>query len=139
MEEKKLFREKSLTHFSSPEQMTDYLKVTGVGVWLVLTAIIVLLLGAFAWSATGTLETVVIGRADVSDGVAVILVSADIGPERFEAGQRIRIGNAEGEVSTAEYAEDGRTVVRGYVAVQDGRYRAEIVTERIRPITFLIK
>ena len=139
MEEKKLFREKSLTHFSSPEQMTDYLKVTGVGVWLVLTAIIVLLLGALAWSAMGTLETVVSGLAEVSGGVAVIQVSADVEPERFAAGQTLRVGTAEGKVTSAAYGEDGRAVVTGYVAVQDGRYPVEIVTERLRPITFLIK
>ena len=49
MEEKKefkLFREKSLEAVESPESLNDYMRVTSPGVWLVLAAVIVVLIGA---------------------------------------------------------------------------------------------
>lgn len=35
-----IFRKASLEMVSSPEQLSDYIKVTGYSVWLVLTAVV---------------------------------------------------------------------------------------------------
>ena len=40
-----IFREKSLKKIASPEQMNDYIRVSSPSVWMVLTAVIVLLAG----------------------------------------------------------------------------------------------
>ena len=48
-----LFREKSIERVSSPEKLDDYIKVVSPGVWIVLAAIIVLLLGILAWANVG--------------------------------------------------------------------------------------
>ena len=40
-----LFREKNLERLESPEKLNDYLRVTSPGVWMVLGAVIVLLVG----------------------------------------------------------------------------------------------
>ena len=40
-----IFRKKSIERISSPEQLHDYIRVTTPGVWLVLIAIIILLVG----------------------------------------------------------------------------------------------
>ena len=48
-----LFREKSIERVSSPEKLDDYIKVVSPGVWIVLSAIIVLLLGILAWVNVG--------------------------------------------------------------------------------------
>ncbi len=37
------FRKKSLDRISSPEQLTDYLRVTNPGIWIFLAAVVVLL------------------------------------------------------------------------------------------------
>ncbi|MCR5735988.1 MAG: hypothetical protein K6G22_15420 [Lachnospiraceae bacterium] len=50
-----LFREKSLERISSPEQLDDYIKVVSPGIWLMLGAIILLLVGVIVWSALGTI------------------------------------------------------------------------------------
>ena len=52
-----IFRQKSMDRVSSPEQLNDYIKVTNPGIWVVLAAVIVLLLGFIVWGAVGTLET----------------------------------------------------------------------------------
>ena len=48
MEDSKIFREKSLEQLNAPEQLTEYLKVTGPGVWITLIGVIVLLCGLFS-------------------------------------------------------------------------------------------
>lgn len=40
-----VFRKKTLDRISSPEQITDYLRVTNPGIWVVLVAVILLLAG----------------------------------------------------------------------------------------------
>lgn len=54
---KQIFREKTLEHFSSPEQLNDYIKVSNPGIWLTLTVIVVLLLGVCVWGVFGRLDT----------------------------------------------------------------------------------
>ena len=44
---------------SSPDQLTDYLRVTNPGVWVLLASVVLLLAGLFAWASIGTLETVI--------------------------------------------------------------------------------
>ena len=46
-----VFRKKSLEQISSPEQLNDYLRVTNPAVWLLLTAVILLLVGVLIWSS----------------------------------------------------------------------------------------
>ena len=53
----KLFREKSLEAVESPESLNDYLRVTSPGVWLVLAAVIVLLVGTILWGVFGHIRT----------------------------------------------------------------------------------
>ena len=56
-----LFREKSMARVSSPEELNDYIRVTTPGVWLVLLATVILLLGMLVWSIFGTVD---VERAD---------------------------------------------------------------------------
>ena len=51
-----IFREKNLTQVSSPEQLNDYIRVSTPAVWLVLTAMVLLLTGVVLWGCLGTLE-----------------------------------------------------------------------------------
>ena len=73
-----VFRKKTLDRISSPEQLTDYLRVTNPGIWVLLAAIICLLVGLCVWSMAGTLETVSDGKAKVENGQAVIMASGSI-------------------------------------------------------------
>ena len=43
-----IFRKKTLDRISSPEQLTDYLRVTNPGIWLVLATVVLLLAGIFS-------------------------------------------------------------------------------------------
>ena len=47
-EQNTVFRKKTLERISSPEQLTEHLKVTNPGMWVILSIVIVLLLSLAA-------------------------------------------------------------------------------------------
>ena len=51
-----IFREKSLERVSQPDDLNDYIRVASPSVWIVLIAIILLLIGIFAWMIFGSVE-----------------------------------------------------------------------------------
>ena len=53
MEEKRIFREKSLDRVTSPEQLDDCIKVTTPSVWLILIATLILIFGVCFWAVFG--------------------------------------------------------------------------------------
>ena len=50
-EKQSIYRQKALDRISAPDQLTDYLKVTNPGVWVILTAVIILLAGVLIQTA----------------------------------------------------------------------------------------
>ncbi|MCR5474430.1 MAG: hypothetical protein K6F28_04425 [Lachnospiraceae bacterium] len=54
MDRQKLFRKETLDKLQSPEQLDDYIKVTTPSMWMILTAVIILLAGIFIWAVFGT-------------------------------------------------------------------------------------
>ncbi|MBQ1537235.1 MAG: hypothetical protein IIZ73_02800 [Ruminococcus sp.] len=131
-----IFRKKSIERISSPEQLTDYLRVTNPGIWVLLAAVITLLGGLFAWSMTGSLETLADGVAVVEDGQAQIMV-IDSGRGEIRSGMTVRVGGEEYSIATVESDDYGRTVAYAPIDKTDGRYDVKIVTESIHPIKFL--
>ena len=131
-----IFRQKTIDRISSPEQMTDYLRVTNPGIWAVLAAVLLLLAGLAAWASVGTLETARPAKIVVTEHTALIVASG--GAEAAE-GMPLRIAGQEFTVSSAGVDEYGRVFGIAEVTLPDGIYEGEIVTERTRPIDFLLE
>ena len=131
-----IFRQRSLDRISSPEQLTDYLRVTNPGIWVLLAAVIMLLGGLFAWSMVGNLETLTDGVALVENGQAQIIVT-DSGKGEITSDMTVRIDSDEYEIATVEKDDFGRTVALAPVNEADGKYDVKIVIESIHPIKFL--
>ncbi|MBR1751175.1 MAG: hypothetical protein IJ740_09920 [Ruminococcus sp.] len=131
-----IFRQKSIDRISSPEQLTDYLRVTNPGIWVLLAAIILLLGGLFVWSMVGNLETVADGVAVVDNGTAQIMVTDTVNGD-IASGMTVRIGDDEYSIATVEKDEYGRAVAFAPIDKADGKYDVKIVTESIHPIKFL--
>ena len=66
--ENKLFRKSALEKISSPEQLNEYMKVAGPGVWCILAALAVSFAAFFAWGALGSIPE----TADIN-GTALVL------------------------------------------------------------------
>ena len=133
-----LFRKKAMNRIFSPEDLTGYLRVTSPGMWIVLAAVIALLVGVFAWSAVGTLETSVDATAIVQNHTAQI-VAADQGADTIQAGMPLRIASQEFVIASVDYDEYGRATAYAEVSLPDGSYDATVVVEQTRPIEFLLE
>ncbi len=153
-----LFRQKTLDKVSSPEQMNDYIRVTGPGVWMVLAAVIALLAGLIVWSALGRLETTVTAVAVAGPEVGPVCYIAEDDMCTVRAGQTVHIGGEDytlGEAAAKPVAVDesfetytlhvggleaGQWVypVELDAALDEGIYEARIVVDSVSPISFLL-
>lgn len=130
-----VFRKETLERISSPEQLTDYLRITNPGVWVILTAVILLLAGLFAWSMIGTLETTASVKVIVAnDNAQIVPVDAAIITE----GMIFRVNSEEYSVALADNDDLGRYYGLASVDLPDGIYDGTIVVDQVHPIDFLL-
>lgn len=130
-----VFRKETLERISSPEQLTDYLRITNPGVWVILSAVILLLAGLFAWSMIGTLETTATVKVIVSNDTAQIVpIDTDIITE----GMVFRVNSEEYTVALTENDDLGRYFGMASVDLPDGIYDGTIVVDQVHPIDFLL-
>ena len=155
----KLFREKSLEAVESPESLNDYLKVTSPGVWLVMAAVVVLLVGAILWGGFGHIRTttpvaVVIGEGQNccyvpytdADGVmAQGVVTVDGREFPLNTTAECELIPVPEDASFALLRAGGLNVGDWVVLVpvatdlEDGIYPGVAVTEDLRPISLLLQ
>ncbi len=153
----KLFRKSSIDRVNSPEQLNEYIRVTNIGVWLVLAAIVVLLVGVLIWSVWGTLETTIDTGMVVEENTAVCYVSAD-DAAKLEAGMSVSAENMTGSIKnviSTPVQVDGSfsdyiLYLTGFAkgdfcyavevdmsGVPDGVYAAVITVDSTHPISFV--
>ncbi len=152
----RIFRSKSLEKVSSPEQLNEYIKASSPGVWTVLAAIAVLLLGVCVWGAFGRVDTVVPAIVVCENGNTHCYVSRQ-DYDAVEVGMPVRVNGEERTIaSIARLPEEVSEQILVYIqhteclqgatwvyaveldeGVDEGVYAAEIVTESIAPASFL--
>ena len=133
-----IFRKKAMNRISSPEDLTSYMRVTSPGMWIILAAVIILLVGLFAWAAVGTLETTVDATAVIQNHTAQIVATGQ-GAEELKAGMQLRIASQEFVIASVNYDEYGRAAAYAELPLPDGSYDATIVVEQTRPIESLLE
>ncbi|MBQ7563624.1 MAG: hypothetical protein IJT16_06500 [Lachnospiraceae bacterium] len=156
MENETIFRDKSIERVSSPDQLNEYIKLSNPGVWFVLTAILLILVGAVIFGTFGHIDSTVPGVGISTDGKMVCLVKKEYG-DRFTEDMKARVDDGVYGVSlrsngpvtvwdnTAAYAltvgglQPGEWVYEldadGFFP--DGVYEIKLITERISPLSFL--
>ena len=136
MEEKKNRTSKAgaMEHISSPEQLTDYLRVTSPGMWVILAVIIMMLAGVLAWSMVGNIEVRKSVVAVVSDHEARI-ISEDA--DEIADGSSVWIKGREYKLDKTMSVEYGKELLETSTHLPDGNYDAYIVLKEIHPIEFL--
>ena len=152
-----LFRKKSIDRVSSPEQLDAYIRVANPGVWMVLAAIVVLLVGVCVWGILGHLDTTV-NAVSVCENGAVTLYVKDEDASSVLAGMEVRIGEDTAAVTAispmpikaqtelSDYAchvggfgaEDWVHAVQTDALLPDGVHSAHIIVESISPISFVV-
>jgi len=152
-----LFRKKSLERISSPEQLNAYIRVATPSVWLLLSAIVILLVGVCVWGVFGHMDTTLTAVAVAEDGMMTAYVrEADIASVKAEAvvtvdGDIVKIWAIDDQPvqvdeSFSEYArhvgglQQGEWVyaVKLDVNCPDGIYTAQIVIDSVSPMSFVL-
>lgn len=155
---KPLFRQKSMEKITSPEQMNDYIRVSNPGIWMVLAAVIVLLAGVCVWGIFGRLDTslqtggvcqngrliVYISEKDFSDISEKTIVSvngneytpSDIAssPIQLDDSADSYLLHLSG-LSKGDWAYALEVDSSG---LADGTYTVSVITERIKPLDFVL-
>ena len=154
---KQLFKKSSIDKVSSPEQLHDYVKVTNPGLWMVISAIVILLAGVVVWGAIGKIDTAM-ETAIVADGGNAVIYIGESDVEKLEIGMIVRSEGKEYKItdiakepikvdaSLSDYAihASGLAIGEWVYAVSidgehsDGVHKADIVTESISPISFIL-
>ena len=130
-----VFRKITLERISSPEQLTDYLRVTNPGIWAVLAAVILVLAGIFVWSMVGTLETTADAVVMVENHEAMVVPS---GGETLVSGMLLRVAGQEYTLGMAETDGYGRSTALAEVDLPDGTYEGKVVVDSTHAISFLL-
>ena len=156
MENETIFRDKSIERISSPDQLNDYVRLSNPGVWFILSAIMVILIGGCVFGALGHIDSSVPAVGIAKGGKMVCLVKKEFG-NRFTQDMKLKIDDREYNVSvrspkpvtvwdtTDPYAlfigdmQPGEWVYEMDVegSFTDGAYAADLVTEEVSPVTFL--
>lgn len=155
--DKQLFRKASIDRVSSPEQLNDYVRVSNPGVWMILAAIIALLIGVCVWGIFGHLDTKIATAGTCGNGVFTCYVTEE-NAAKIKSGMTVNVdGNA---LSVSEISDKPVAVgadmdsyllylggfsegewlykVTANTALPDGTYKAEIVTESVSPMSFVL-
>ena len=141
---------------SSPEQLSDYIKVSNVGVWILLGLIFVLLISVFVWGIVGSLNTTVKATGIAKNGKVVCYLPS---AEKVRKGNEAHMNGITGTVtdvsdnpiSAAEVAEkyDEYTAYRLQLSdwnysvtidaeeCPDGICSFYIISDSVKPISFI--
>ena len=133
-QEQRVFRKETMERISSPEQLTDYLKVATPGIWVLLASVLFLLGGLFVWASVGRLETREEVRVTVDEHTARVVSSWS---EPLSEGMKLTVSGQDFVITRIEEDEYGRTLGLAEVQLPDGSYDGTVVTETTRPIEFL--
>ncbi|MBQ6267594.1 MAG: hypothetical protein IJK64_07475 [Clostridia bacterium] len=151
-----VFSKTSQEKVASPEQLNDYIKVSSVGVWIVLAVVLILLISAFVWGAFGSLKTTVAATGVVQDGAAVCYVE---NADQIEVGDPVRINDTRGKVTAiAQAPVSAESVAAQYdeytayrlqpadwsyaveiecAGCEDGVQTVKIICDTVKPLSFL--
>jgi len=159
--EDNVFRGESVKKIKSPKNLNEYIKVAGSGVWMVLGAILLLLLGGLFWCIFARLETKVESAVVVNGKTAKCYVQEDNGQymtdemfvdidgRRYPLGEhssnmeKLSLSNEQNEVilHVMDRQTDGWYLIyeiEGVGDLPDGTYRGTIVVDSVSPISFVI-
>ena len=152
-----IFRKKSLAQVSSPEQLNDYIRVPNPGIWMILLAVIVLLVGVCVWGVFGHMDTDLKVAAVCKDGKLICYVK-ETDMKSVENGMPVTVNDKKytvdgiqsesvsvsqemgsyllhlGELQAGEWV----TPITVNTDLEDGTYQATITVESVSPMSFVV-
>ena len=126
MERSSLYRKSSMERIQSPEQLTDYLRVTNPTVWVLLVAVVVLLVGLLIWSSFTYIGSFAEGSATVEGGVMTVTFDDETLARNVEAGMIVTVGETSSTITSVGRGVDGAVFARAETSLSDGEYAARV-------------
>ena len=127
-------KEQEKKSISNPEEFNKRLQYTNPTTWIILSLVILLLIGFFAWSIIYKLQVKIKGIATVSSH-QVTLTIEESKKSSLAVGQKVYIADKVGEIVSFN---DGEPVLSSF-DLEDNEYTYSIVIKEMHPIDFLIK
>ena len=152
-----IFREKSLKKISSPESLNEYVKVSNPGIWVLLVAIIILLVGILSWGVFGRIDSSISTIGYVNNGTLFAYIKEN-DFESVSENSIISIDNSEYSIGSINNLDpllidydfsdsylhlanmsnnEWVYKINSKVSLPDGVYKITVITERIKPISLL--
>ena len=129
-------RQKTRDRISSPDQLTDYLRVTNPGIWVLLASIVLFLAGVFVWFTIGTLESTAAVKVSVAGQQATVIPRE---AAVLTEGMPLRVASDEYTLDNVGTDEYGRSFGNAVVKLPDGVYDGIVVTAQTHLISFLLE
>jgi len=130
--ENKLFRKTALDKISSPEQLNEYMKVAGTGVWCLLGGLAAVFIAFFVWGLTGSIpETANISGTAISvneTSMAVYCYLPIDEAKPLSEGMTVRV--------SPDYADKEQY---GYIVTEGSRCDLTVITNERKPIDLLFR
>ena len=139
MEQQSLFRKTSVERISSPEQLTDYLRVTNPTVWIVMAAIILLLAGMLVWGSVAQIDSYASGTAQVQDGRMVVFFDDAELARNVETGMTVTVGETSSAITSVGVGDSGMLFAAAETELADGAYPARVVFRQTQVLRLLFR
>ncbi len=127
------------THrISSPEQLNDYLKVTSPKIWVLLTAVVLLIVGLLLWSSFTTIESYASGTARAVGGELIVTFDDPVKASKVQPGMDMSVGDVQTDVLTVGMNENGDIVASARANIPDGSYDVRVGYKTTQVISMLL-
>lgn len=136
---KELFRQKSLDKLKSPDNLDEYIKVSNPGIWLLLSAVIILLVGACVWGFFGRIESTSDTYIYVAkDGATCSVPTEDV--LSLKEGMLVRANDFTATITSVSLGSNQDCICTLSLSnnIPVGVYEGQIVLESIQPISFIL-
>lgn len=136
MEQKTPYRKISLERIQSPEELNQYLHVTNPSVWVLLTAVILLLAGLLIWASFTQIDSLAYGRAEVRQGTMTVHFDDENAAKQVEVGMQISVGEVRAEIHSLGRDEQGIFAL-AFTDLADGEYQAKVLYKQTQILRLL--
>jgi len=153
-----IYRKESVEQMKTPDDLKQCIKVASPGMWLLLIAILMFMVGGLLWCIFARLETKVAVAVNVNGDIATCYVGEE---DSVEEGMNLRIEGRDYVLNEhkekliklqVENEEDDALLhimnrntdgwyniyeIDGFEGLKDGIYRGEVIIDSISPFSFL--
>ena len=137
MEQSTLYRKESMDRIQSPEQLNEYMRVTSPSIWVILSAVILLLAGVLIWSSVARIDSFAAGTAQVQEGTMVLVFDDAQQASNVQSGMTVTVGETSSVISSVGSAENGMIFALASTDLADGIYPARVVFRQTQVLHLL--